>query len=125
MDNKKSKKKRGIVMNDAAKLYDLWLEKTADNEEIHSELLAIKGSDEEILDRFYRNLEFGTAGLRGVLGAHAPLWAQDPDFHTNLVPLTVLIMFFSISYICLSSDASGLFRIVADQFAKIALKLPS
>lgn len=60
--------------------------------------------------------------LRGVLGAHAPLWAQDPDFHTNLVPLTVLIMFFSISYICLSSDASGLFRIVADQFAKIALK---
>ena len=69
MDNKKSKKKRGIVMNDAAKLYDLWLEKTADNEEIHSELLAIKGSDEEILDRFYRNLEFGTAGLRGVLGA--------------------------------------------------------
>ena len=56
-------------MNDAAKLYDLWLEKTADNEEIHSELLAIKGSDEEILDRFYRNLEFGTAGLRGVLGA--------------------------------------------------------
>ncbi len=56
-------------MNDVNKLYELWLESTEDNEEIHSELLAVKGNEEEILDRFYRNLEFGTAGLRGVLGA--------------------------------------------------------
>ena len=56
-------------MNDVNKLYDLWLEKTVDNKEIHAELLAIKGNEDEILDRFYRNLGFGTAGLRGVLGA--------------------------------------------------------
>ena len=56
-------------MNDVKKLYDLWLENTAENAEINSELLAIKDNEEEILDRFYRNLEFGTAGLRGVLGA--------------------------------------------------------
>ncbi len=56
-------------MNDVKKLYELWLENTANNEELHSELLAVKGNDEEILDRFYKNLEFGTAGLRGVLGA--------------------------------------------------------
>ncbi len=56
-------------MNDVNKLYELWLEGTKGNEELHAELLAIKGNDEEILDRFYRNLEFGTAGLRGVLGA--------------------------------------------------------
>ena len=56
-------------MNDVNKLYELWLEGTEDNEELHAELLAIKGNDDEILDRFYRNLEFGTAGLRGVLGA--------------------------------------------------------
>lgn len=56
-------------MNDVKMLFDLWLEKTADNPEINAELLAVKGNDEEILDRFYRNLEFGTAGLRGVLGA--------------------------------------------------------
>lgn len=56
-------------MNDVNKLYELWLEGAKDNAEIHDELLAIKGNDEEILDRFYRNLEFGTAGLRGVLGA--------------------------------------------------------
>ncbi len=56
-------------MNDVNKLYELWLEGTSENKEIHSELLAIKDDDEEILDRFYRNLEFGTAGLRGILGA--------------------------------------------------------
>ncbi len=56
-------------MNDVNKLYELWLEGTKDNAEIHDELLAIKDNDDEILDRFYRNLEFGTAGLRGVLGA--------------------------------------------------------
>lgn len=56
-------------MNDVKKLYDLWLEGTKDNKELHGELLAIRNDDDEILDRFYRNLEFGTAGLRGVLGA--------------------------------------------------------
>ncbi len=56
-------------MNDVKKLYQLWVENTADNEEIHAELLSVEGNDEEILDRFYKNLEFGTAGLRGVLGA--------------------------------------------------------
>lgn len=56
-------------MNEVEKLYELWLEKTAGNKEIHDELVSINGNDEEILDRFYRNLEFGTAGLRGVLGA--------------------------------------------------------
>lgn len=56
-------------MNDAKRLYRLWLEKTADDPEIQNELRAIKDDDAEILDRFYRNLEFGTGGLRGVLGA--------------------------------------------------------
>ena len=56
-------------MNDVKKLYDLWVEKTRNNPDIHNELLSVEGNDEEILDRFYKNLEFGTAGLRGVLGA--------------------------------------------------------
>ena len=56
-------------MNDVKKLYELWLKNTENNEEIQAELLSIKDNDEEILDRFYRNLEFGTAGLRGILGA--------------------------------------------------------
>jgi phosphoglucomutase len=56
-------------LNDTKKLFELWLEKTKDNAEIQSELLAVKDDGEQILDRFYKNLEFGTAGLRGVLGA--------------------------------------------------------
>ncbi len=45
--------------------YNLWLEKA--DEATKAELLAL--SDEEIYDRFYRTLEFGTGGLRGILGA--------------------------------------------------------
>ena len=44
-------------------LYDLWCEKTRDDRSLHEELLKISGNDEEISDRFYRSLEFGTAGL--------------------------------------------------------------
>ncbi|HIV86099.1 MAG TPA: phospho-sugar mutase [Candidatus Monoglobus merdigallinarum] len=47
--------------------YERWL-KEADAATV-SELEAIKGDEEEIKDRFYKALEFGTAGLRGVLGA--------------------------------------------------------
>ncbi|MBQ6797982.1 MAG: phospho-sugar mutase [Oscillospiraceae bacterium] len=54
---------------DYNKLYELWVEKTADNAEITAELQAVAGKDKEIEDRFYRELEFGTAGLRGILGA--------------------------------------------------------
>ncbi|NLL63069.1 MAG: phospho-sugar mutase [Ruminococcaceae bacterium] len=49
-------------------LYELWLEKCKDFE-LREELESIRGKDEEILDRFYKKLKFGTAGLRGVLGA--------------------------------------------------------
>ena len=50
-------------------LYDLWLNKAVDDADLQSELKAVAGKDDEIYDRFYRELEFGTAGLRGVIGA--------------------------------------------------------
>ena len=50
-------------------LYARWLEKSANNAEVWQELTAIAGQDDQIEDRFYRELEFGTGGLRGVLGA--------------------------------------------------------
>ena len=56
-------------MNDINELYGLWLEKTKNDAELHAELLAVSGREDEITDRFFRYLEFGTAGLRGVLGA--------------------------------------------------------
>ncbi len=50
-------------------LYNEWLEKATADPDLKIELESIKGKDDEILDRFYRSLEFGTAGLRGVIGA--------------------------------------------------------
>lgn len=56
-------------MNDIKKLYEMWLEKATADKDLIPELLSIKNDEEAILDRFYKDLEFGTAGLRGVLGA--------------------------------------------------------
>lgn len=50
-------------------LYSEWLEKADADPDLKAELKSIEGKDDEILDRFYRSLEFGTAGLRGVIGA--------------------------------------------------------
>lgn len=50
-------------------LYKKWLEDKCIDEKTKEELKSIKGNEEEIKDRFYKNLEFGTAGLRGKLGA--------------------------------------------------------
>lgn len=49
--------------------YKNWKENPFFNAEIHQELEQIEGNDEEIQDRFYQELHFGTAGLRGKLGA--------------------------------------------------------
>ena len=49
--------------------YQKWLNNPVFDEKIRAELESIKGNDAEILDRFYKDLEFGTAGLRGVIGA--------------------------------------------------------
>lgn len=56
-------------MNDIHMLYDLWREKATADKDLLPELQSIQGNEDEILDRFYKNLEFGTAGLRGVIGA--------------------------------------------------------
>jgi phosphoglucomutase len=49
--------------------YKHWLEQSLEDNDLAEELAAINGDDEAIKDRFYRDLEFGTAGLRGVIGA--------------------------------------------------------
>ena len=51
------------------KLYEEWLKNATADPDLTKELLQIKGNVEEINDRFYQSLEFGTAGLRGVIGA--------------------------------------------------------
>ena len=49
--------------------YQRWLVATEANAELHDELMRIRDDAAAIADRFYRELEFGTGGLRGVLGA--------------------------------------------------------
>ena len=50
-------------------LYKLWSEKAVDDPDLIPELKGIEGNDHEIEDRFAVSLKFGTAGLRGVIGA--------------------------------------------------------
>jgi phosphoglucomutase len=50
-------------------LYDLWCSNVTGEPDLLSELTSIKEDKEAINDRFYRDLEFGTGGLRGVIGA--------------------------------------------------------
>lgn len=50
-------------------LYEKWCAQSLEDQDLTKELEKISGQEEEILDRFYRDLEFGTAGLRGVIGA--------------------------------------------------------
>lgn len=50
-------------------LYSLWCSNATDDSDLTNELSAIKNDSEGISDRFYRELEFGTGGLRGVIGA--------------------------------------------------------
>ena len=54
---------------DYKKIYEAWLANPYFDEETKAELKAIANDDGEIKERFYKDLEFGTAGLRGVIGA--------------------------------------------------------
>ncbi len=56
-------------MNDIKSLYAIWSEKAVLDPDLQAELQSVAGNEDEILDRFYKNLEFGTGGLRGVIGA--------------------------------------------------------
>lgn len=49
--------------------YEFWINDDYFDEKTKEELLALKGNDQEIEERFYRTLEFGTGGLRGIIGA--------------------------------------------------------
>lgn len=56
-------------MKDYRKIYQEWLSNPYFDEETKAELEAIRDDDNEIKERFYMDLEFGTAGLRGIIGA--------------------------------------------------------
>jgi len=58
-----------VVIMNYMNNYKKWIDSEIINEESRKELLAIQHDDAEIQERFYKNLEFGTGGLRGIIGA--------------------------------------------------------
>ena len=95
--------------------YKRWLGKVTE-EDLLSELKAIDGKEEEINDRFYRDLEFGTGGLRGVIGAgtyrmNEHTVARATQGYSNYLNQAVKEPSVSIAY-----DS----RIKSDVFAKTA-----
>lgn len=54
---------------DEMQLYTLWTQKATEDKDLIEELASVKGNSDAIKDRFYRDLEFGTGGLRGEIGA--------------------------------------------------------
>lgn len=54
---------------DYKKIYKKWLNEPCFDQKTKEELLSIKDNEKEIEDRFYKELEFGTGGLRGIIGA--------------------------------------------------------
>ena len=56
-------------MSDYKEIYERWLTSDVVDEDTKKDLSEISGNEKEIEERFYRELEFGTAGMRGILGA--------------------------------------------------------
>ena len=57
------------TLEKAKEQYKLWMEKLDASDPLYQELEAIAGDDGQIMDRFYQEIVFGTAGLRGICGA--------------------------------------------------------
>jgi phosphoglucomutase len=60
---------KGEILMNAQSYYSEWLNNPYFDEAFRAELESLKGKTEEIEDRFYKDLEFGTAGMRGIIGA--------------------------------------------------------
>ncbi len=60
---------KGCFFVDIANLYQQWKEKATLDPDLIPELISVENDNDAINDMFYRELEFGTAGLRGVIGA--------------------------------------------------------
>lgn len=100
-------------------LYNEWLEKATADPDLKAELESVKGNDDEILDRFYRCLEFGTAGLRGVIGAGT----NRMNYYTVCQATQGLSDYLNANYeqpsIAIGYDS----RIKSDYFSKEAAKV--
>ena len=83
--------------------YEKWCTDPYFDEATRAELKALEGNDKEIEDRFYRTLEFGTAGLRGVIGAGTNRMNIYTVRHRERKPLREALQSHMIREICMMS----------------------
>ena len=97
-------------------LYKIWLKNANDDTDLIEELKSIENKNDEIYDRFYMDLKFGTAGLRGIIGAGT----NRMNIYTVRKATQGLANYLNSKYknssVCISFDS----RIKSDIFAKEA-----
>lgn len=59
--------------------------------------------------------------VRGLLGADSPDWAKDETSTSYLVPYTVVILFMTLAYVCMSAEHTKAFIYIANKFSNVAL----
>ncbi len=98
--------------------YEYWLKHVKDPE-LLKDLQSISGNYEEIDDRFYRDLSFGTAGLRGVLGAGSNRMNIYTVGRATQGLADYLRMHYVTSSVAISYDS----RIKSDEFARLSAEI--
>ena len=105
-------------MNTAiAEKFNLWLEKA--DEDMKAELLAVRDDENDLYERFYRELEFGTGGLRGIIGAGTNRMNVHTVCKATQGLADYLVQNFEESSVAISFDS----RIKSDEFAKAAAQV--
>ena len=111
----------GDMIMDLKEMYQLWLENASEDEDLLRDLKAMEGKDEDIYESFYRELKFGTAGLRGIIGAGT----NRMNIYTVRKATQGLANFLNKKYehpsVAISHDS----RIKADLFAREAARVLS
>jgi len=101
-------------MTREAALYNTWKTRLVSDRAFSAELAAIEGDEQEIRDRFYTDLTFGTAGLRGVLG----LGSNRMNIFTVRRATQGLAMYLLDTYESPSAAIAYDSRIQSDEFAR-------
>lgn len=100
-------------------IYELWRKSVAEDADLIEDLEKIENDENEIYDRFYKDLNFGTAGLRGIMGAGS----NRMNIYTVRKATKGLADYLNLNYkkpsVAISFDS----RIKSDLFAKEAAKV--
>ena len=100
-------------------IYELWRKNAVEDADLIEDLEKIENYENEIYDRFYKDLSFGTAGLRGIIGAGS----NRMNIYTVRKATKGLADYLNLNYKSPSVAISFDSRIKSDLFAKEAAKV--